>query len=186
MLRGEAFADVFERELRRLAFAPETTPAGSPRTAQTVPINPFVFVNQTPVTVPSQTLRPAGAVAGPVTVLSSPQPEPAPTPPAAAAVPAGVRTRVEPRSDRKPARILMARERRALRELIALGADLHADFTASELRRAFRILARRYHPDSHPHLDEATKARLALTFAGVAESYRCLAAAVEPVGQIRH
>jgi hypothetical protein len=87
---------------------------------------------------------------------------------------------------RRPARILMARERRALRELIALGAELTPDFTAAELRHAFRVLARRYHPDTNPDGDAGEQAGLARKFAELSESYRCLQAVVEPVGPIRH
>jgi hypothetical protein len=74
----------------------------------------------------------------------------------------------------RTARILSAREQRALRGLVALGADLDAQFTADQLRRAFRILARRYHPDRHPDTDAAATARLARTFAEVVECHRCL------------
>jgi hypothetical protein len=86
----------------------------------------------------------------------------------------------------RPARVLAPRQRRALRELIALGADLHAGFTAHELRHAFRVLARRYHPDAHPDKDANENARLSRTFAELAENHRCLLAVVEPVGPIRH
>ena len=85
----------------------------------------------------------------------------------------------------RPARPLVARREGAL-ELGTLGADLPADFTAAELRRAFRALARRYHPDSRPGSSDATKTRLSRRFADLIEDYRRLRAALEPVGSIRH
>ena len=75
---------------------------------------------------------------------------------------------------------------RALGELVSLGADLRPDFTAAELRTAYRSLARRYHPDSHPGSTEVAKVRLARLFADLTENYRRLLAMLEPVGTIRH
>ena len=81
-----------------------------------------------------------------------------------------------------PPRVLSAREQDALRELVALGADLRADFTVRELRSAFRLLALRYHPDRHPHSSDAERARLARMFARLNVLHRQLAAAVEQTG----
>src|SRR5436190_1406483 len=47
-------------------------------------------------------------------------------------------------------RVLRPRECEALSAFNALGGGIDADFTASDLRRAFRRLARQYHPDRHP------------------------------------
>jgi hypothetical protein len=74
----------------------------------------------------------------------------------------------------------------AFGELVGLGADLPVDFTAAELRSAFRALARRYHPDSHPGSSDIAKVRLTRLFADLVENYRRLLAVVEPVGTIRH
>lgn len=72
-------------------------------------------------------------------------------------------------------------QERALGELIRLGANLTKDFTAGELRRAFRMLARQYHPDRHPHSSDSAKARLSRLFADAAESYRQLMDAFAPL-----
>ncbi len=71
-------------------------------------------------------------------------------------------------------RPLTARQRRALDELIALGAGLASDFTERELRSAYRTLARRYHPDRYPSSGLVEKARLARVFADLNENHRRL------------
>jgi DnaJ-class molecular chaperone len=65
-----------------------------------------------------------------------------------------------------------------LREFIGLGATLGSDFTAHELRSAYRTLARRYHPDRHPASSEIEKARLARAFAEMSGSHRHLLTAL--------
>ena len=73
---------------------------------------------------------------------------------------------------------LNASEKRALMALNALGAGLSEDPSAPALRRAFRRLARRYHPDRHPESSAAELERLARLFADATEQYRVLAAAL--------
>jgi hypothetical protein len=86
---------------------------------------------------------------------------------------------------------LSARERRALMALNALGADVGDDLSVGTLRRAFRRLARRYHPDRHPGSSAAELERLARLFAEATEHYRVLAVALtardrkSAVGQAR-
>jgi hypothetical protein len=186
MRQVEVFADVLERELQRDTYTPDAytpEPGGDP-----MPTNPFLCVDYPVAAVAAQILRPVGDVMAQTTRPRAAASEAAPwsgwlqsqpiSEPAAAAPP--------PPDHRRSGRILMARERRALRELIALGADLHADFSAHELRHAFRILAKRYHPDSCPDGSEAAKALLSRTFGVLAENHRCLLAVVESVGPIRH
>jgi hypothetical protein len=72
-------------------------------------------------------------------------------------------------------RSLSTRERHALHDLIELGAALHEGFTRRELRSAFRVLARRYHPDRHSTSGADEKARLATIFSRVYDSYQVLA-----------
>ena len=55
-----------------------------------------------------------------------------------------------------------------------LGADLCDGFTADELRREFRELARRYHPDAHGDCCDLERAQLAQAFVEATEDYRCL------------
>jgi len=86
-----------------------------------------------------------------------------------------------PRPPRRP-HLLTADQQRALRSFLALGGVVADDFTAHELRREFRRLAHRYHPDRHLDAAPAERARLARQFADATESYRCLA----PVVAARH
>ena len=65
-------------------------------------------------------------------------------------------------------------ERKAVDEMVSLGASLDADFTADELRGAYRQLARRYHPDLHPACSEREKARLSALFTRAHASYQIL------------
>lgn len=71
-----------------------------------------------------------------------------------------------------------ADQRRALDLLRALGATLRPDFTGSELRRQYRLLARRLHPDRHPAAAAGERAKLSLAFAAATDSYRLLSAVV--------
>lgn len=70
--------------------------------------------------------------------------------------------------------MLTPRQQEAFGRLIDLGARLGDDFSEHELRRAFRQLARDYHPDCHPGCSEFDRARLSRTFAAVHEAYRLL------------
>jgi hypothetical protein len=78
----------------------------------------------------------------------------------------------QPASPRR--RVLSPEQQRALLEMAALGGPLRPDFTAPELRRTFRRLAREFHPDRHPALDAVGQARLSQIFADLAEHYRLL------------
>jgi hypothetical protein len=97
---------------------------------------------------------------------------------AAAARPAAAPRR-EPSRPSTPAIALTALEKRALTALNTLGADLDEHLSIDTLRRAFRQLAHRYHPDRHPGTSAAEHARLARLFADVTGHYRLLAASLE-------
>jgi hypothetical protein len=92
----------------------------------------------------------------------------------------GVRRRprpVDPASPpprRRARRILTPRQQAALDFLASQGAALPADFSEHELRRAFRTLARRLHPDGHPGCSEFESARLARQFAMLHDAYQSL------------
>ena len=74
-------------------------------------------------------------------------------------------------------RRLSATQQRALGRLQRLGAlALDASFTDDQLRRAFRFLAKKLHPDRHPAASAAERARLASSFVALCESYRELTA----------
>jgi hypothetical protein len=71
---------------------------------------------------------------------------------------------------------LSVEQQHALDRLIALGAALDAGFSGRELRSAFRSLARRFHPDRHPHCTDAERARLSRQFAAIKDDYQRLCA----------
>ena len=60
-----------------------------------------------------------------------------------------------------------------------LGARLAADFTADELRREFRRLAQRYHPDRHGAASAGELESLSRRFSEATDGYRCLRAVVD-------
>jgi hypothetical protein len=79
------------------------------------------------------------------------------------------------RAGDRPARHLTPPQRLAVDALRALGADpLCDDFTDAELKSAFRVLARRFHPDRHPASSDAERARLSRSFAAACDAYRAL------------
>ena len=65
-------------------------------------------------------------------------------------------------------------EREAFGRLRAFGARLDPGFTLTELRSAFRSLARSFHPDHHPAMSASEKARLSATFREVRRDYDVL------------
>jgi hypothetical protein len=77
------------------------------------------------------------------------------------------------------ARTLQPLEQTALARLNELGACLSSDYSARELKRAFRLLARQYHPDRHSSSGTAEQARLAHLFSALTDHHRQLAAALE-------
>jgi|WetSurMetagenome_2_1015567.scaffolds.fasta_scaffold754509_1 hypothetical protein len=75
----------------------------------------------------------------------------------------------------RAARRLTTAQRTALDCLRDLGAcTLPDDFTDAEAKRAFRLLARRYHPDRHPEADTAQRLHLAREFDRLTHAYRQL------------
>ena len=82
-------------------------------------------------------------------------------------------------ADVRPLRRLTASQQRVLGDLICLGANLRPDFTARELRSAFRTLARRYHPDRHPLASKVEKARLSCLFTDLTNNHQHLLVALE-------
>lgn len=82
-----------------------------------------------------------------------------------------------PRRDMPP--LLSPLHIRSLAALNALGAGLDECLSPSTLRRAYRRLARRYHPDRHPGSGAAEQQRLARAFAEATEHYRVLKSALQ-------
>ena len=70
-------------------------------------------------------------------------------------------------------RTLTPEERFALDALNRRGAALSADFTAAELRSAYRTLARSYHPDRH-HSSGTEQNAITRVFAEIANHHQTL------------
>lgn len=85
----------------------------------------------------------------------------------------------EAKPRRRPAHTFTDVQRLAFERLVLLGADLADDFSAEDLRREYRRLARRFHPDAHAHCAPLERAQLARSFVEAAEDYRCLREVVE-------
>lgn len=75
----------------------------------------------------------------------------------------------------RPRLALSTSGREALERLRQWGADLPDDFTADELKRAYRHLARQFHPDHHATASAATRAALGSAFHQIHVAYRQLA-----------
>jgi hypothetical protein len=71
-------------------------------------------------------------------------------------------------------RALTADQRLALDALNRCGADLTADFTAEELRSAYRALARSFHPDRHTTNTHVDQTRLARLFGEISKHHKTL------------
>ena len=99
--------------------------------------------------------------------------------PLTAARPAPAPPRPEPPRPIAQRLRLTTMEQRALDALNALGAGLDDALTPAVLRRAFRVLAHRYHPDRHPGSNTAELDRLARLFAEATAHYRLLWAALD-------
>lgn len=84
-----------------------------------------------------------------------------------------------PRPPQLPARRLSADEQLALARLLALGAALTEFFTAADLKREYRRLALRHHPDRQGAAAGTEPAAAAATFAAVAEAYHRLRLVVD-------
>jgi hypothetical protein len=123
---------------------------------------PFVFVYSRP----AHSATPARTSAGPTSAARASRAYESPTTAAPRTTPA--------RAPIRTSRSLNPRQQRAVDAMTALGARLDGDFTAAELRRAFRRLAREYHPDRHPDSTPSETARLSRLFADLSDHYRCL------------
>lgn len=93
--------------------------------------------------------------------------------------PQSVRTPVPATAPPRRTRRLTTAQSRSLATFNQLGADVRADFSAGELRSAFRMLARTYHPDRHPRASVSDRQRLAQQFTTIRASYETLLTALD-------
>ena len=76
----------------------------------------------------------------------------------------------------RPVRALTGAQQQSLEALNTLGAQLTSGFTGRELRRAYRAIAQRVHPDRQHDCGEAERARRARLFVAATAHYRHLLA----------
>ncbi len=82
----------------------------------------------------------------------------------------------------RPSRLahrLNDQQQRAFDTLLALGGRLSGDFTAGDLLREYRRLAKCYHPDRHGAASDGDRDQMARRFSEVSGSYRCLCALID-------
>lgn len=167
---GEAFAEVLQRKLQELQTdGPVLRPPPTHRPAPPLPFlsGPQLFgVGAVPYRSAVYPVCAGSQIRLNAETTATPKPE-------------GDDTRVSGATGTRARRTLTARQHEALERFIWLGANLTPDFSGSELRSTFRALARRYHPDRHPHVTDSERARLARAFAELSDCHRVLVAAVE-------
>jgi hypothetical protein len=179
MQSGTHFADILAEKVGRPKFGTRQTTASRPAFPH-VQAPVLLFFQATPAATVTADHRAARAYGIPL----KPRPEPSPIQAVPNVRPAQARRSVaqaEPKATPAPApkpRILTERQMTALTFLVSLGAHLDANFTGRQLKTAFKILARLYHPDRHPGCSEFEKARFARQFAAVHDAYRQLLTAL--------
>ena len=152
---SRTFADVLDDALGVTAgpAVPSSRGASTPTIS---PVNPFLFFTVSAAAGGRGTYAPAAWGDGRLQSIA--------IPPASTEVP-------------RPVRTLTALQQRAVNLLTTCGARLTSDFTLLQLRREYRQLARRLHPDRHPDCSAAERARLSRQFAEASNAYRQLLAA---------
>lgn len=156
MASATAFADILDEMVG--GFAGASTAQDPPFQARYIPPNPFLF------TEPKRPFRPSPYrdVRGSRAAANQ-------------AASAGRHDRPRPA---RPARPLTSRQRQAFDAFNGLGGELTPDFTAAELRSAYRRLALTYHPDRHGDRSEFEQARLTRVLADLNAHHRELMAAL--------
>ena len=162
---GFTFEEALDAALGSERLNPPVPPSGAPFTSRHA--NPFLFATAT-YRRPSRDYVDVGRRAA--SCAPAHHPSDAPSSHSCAAKSATTARRE---------RLLTDAQTRALQTLQDLGAVLTSDFTVAELRREYRRLARRVHPDSHPGSSRLETERLARQFASATESYQRLLAGVE-------
>lgn len=170
MQSGTHFADILAEKVGRPKFGTRPTQASRPAFARAqAPVLLFFQAgNGQATTVDHRAARAYG-------IPFVPRQEPVQNQTVSRVRPAQKARPAQPAEPRPP-RVLTERQHTALTLLVSLGAQLDADFTARQLKTAFKVLARLYHPDRHPGCSEFEKARFSRQFAAVHEAYRQLLA----------
>ena len=169
MRHGASFAEVLDATLR--GYQPEVTdrPATASFRPTTLPPSPFLFTIADParVGIPSGATVATGraAQAG----ASAHREERVRSAASAAKVEAPAR----------PGRRLTSDQQRSLDTFVDAGASIGPDFSADEVRSAYRRLARRFHPDRHPLASDGEKAALSHRFAAITMDYEVLLTALD-------
>lgn len=174
LVAGQAWARAYPRPVTPPPISPVTQ---APATSARIEPRPDV-PHEAPLGAAPELSRPAAAppepAAAPSAAPASRGESPGRTSTGTPAPPAPV---APPRPTFVPARrVLTVAEQRALDRLLLLGARLDDQFSADELRREYRKLALRLHPDRHATAPAADRATLAEAFARATASYRCLRA----------
>lgn len=146
---GRTFVQVLDETLAASAAHARTTPPAAPPWGgvQTAPLYAGAFTSPA-ATAAARGWRPE---VQPPAIADVPPVHPVTPPPVPTAAP-------------RRARRLTPRQQDALARLVELGATLTPDFTETELRRASRALAQRFHPDRHPGAGPHELARLTQLF----------------------
>lgn len=172
-----SFADLFDDALAQARAAAARSASWSAADAPGRAADPFLFARPCGAGAAWTRAypRPAGAwnPGAPPHRETPPRPGPGPERPALPGGAPGARAL-------PPARPLTLEQRRALDELLALGAALTEAFTADDLRREYRRLALALHPDRHAQATPDERVRLGEAFARVSDAYRRLRDVAQP------
>jgi hypothetical protein len=173
MQSGTHFADILAEKVGRPKFGTRPAQASRPAFARAqAPVLLFFHAGTGPATAFDH--RAARAYGIPF----KPRPEPVPIQSVPPVRPAQDARPARPAEPKRQPRVLTERQHTALTFLVSLGAHLDADFTGRQLKTAFRVLARLYHPDRHPGCSEFERAKYSRQFAAVHEAYRQLLTAL--------
>lgn len=80
----------------------------------------------------------------------------------------------------RPDHVMTSVQRLAFIRFAALGGVLRANFSATDLRREYRLLAQRYHPDRNTSANPLEREACNARFGEATACYRCLRAVVGP------
>ena len=164
-VQGLTFADALDAALGAERLNPTVPPSGTPFTSRHA--NPFLFATAT-YRRPTRDYVDMGRRAPSCAPAYSPL-----------EAPANQSCAAKNATTARTQRVLTDAQMRALETLRDLGAVLTADFTVVELRREYRRLVRRVHPDSHPGASRTETERLSRQFASATDSYQRLLASAE-------